>query len=155
MTTRTTTTSDQITATTTATKIRSAVCLIFTFGIFLFFGSYLKAAPKCPTVRASVRATATVVHPLGISTQNRGMNTERYVCQNKLWMVRHPRPDGIQMTVSLNGTLIRSVGMEEIVSENNHDNYTLINPYDQLIQSGDNIGLTEGTIVVTLISTTQ
>ena len=133
---------------------RSALLFIIIFTIFLFFGSYLKAASKCSDVSASVRATATVVHPLGITTQNRDMNTERYY-QNKFWMVRHPKPDGIQMTVSLNGNLIRSIRMEEIASEINHDTFTLINPFDQLIKSDDNFGAPDGTIVITLISTTQ
>lgn len=137
--------------------IRLTICALVLFSMLFLSVDLLFAGSKWPSVSGSVRATATVVNPLGIATE--GIMSDS--SNDALWMVRYPSPDGILMTVQLNGKEVRTLRMEEIISEETENaektdhSFSIINPYDRVIQSADNLGVLDGTIVITLISTTQ
>ena len=130
--------------------IRSIIFTLALFSISLFFSTTIYAAPRLPTASRSVQATATVVHPLGILTES--ALSDQF--DNNLWMIRYPSSDGIQMTVHLDGDIVKTIKLDEIGSPDDQDRFSIINPYDRVIQGGS-LAWNDGTIVITLISTTQ
>lgn len=132
---------------TTSSKVLS----IALFTLLTFSGHLALAGTNWPAVSGSVRATATVVNPLGITTESVVKDSSN----DELWLVRYPSPDGIQMIVQLNGDVIQTIKLDETPSLEDHDTFSLIRPREQLLRSVQSSSNAQGTVVITLISTTQ
>lgn len=138
---------------TTSSKVLSIALFSIFFFFFLFFlsANLLFAGTKWPTVSGSVRATATVVNPIGITTA--GINIDP--SDEELWLIRYPSADGLRMVVQLNGDIMQTIKLDETLSFGVHDTFSLIKPPEQLLGSVQSVPRSQNMVVITLISTTQ
>jgi len=89
--------------------VRTVLSATLVFGLAVS----ISAGPKPSSVSASVRATATVVNPIGLTEPT--FATNEGTDYNSL-MVRFPSPDGIVLSVSINDEPTQTIHFDRSTS---------------------------------------